>query len=180
MARFLKDRSKTQGKAPGTLVHVGKQKMDKIRIRQISYNRDRIQEQIVSDIDSVKEIDPDMVNWINIDGLHDIDSIDRLQNRFNISLLTMEDILNTDQRPRVYEERDHLIVIMKSFYWNEDDEAYRSEQISFILGKHYLISLQERIGDHFEPVRERIRNQFGKIREAPVDYLLYSLIGCLD
>ncbi|MBN2699321.1 MAG: magnesium/cobalt transporter CorA [Bacteroidales bacterium] len=179
MARFLKNRNGLQGKAPGTLVHIGRQKIDKIHIRQISFNREEIQEHQFNDIDSVPEPDPNRVNWINIDGLHDVESLERLRSRFNISSLTMEDILNTDQRPRIYEESGHIVVIMKSFYRNEEEEAYRSEQISFVLGAHHLISFQERIGDHFDPVRDRIRSRFGRIRERNDDYLLFSLMDCL-
>ena len=179
MARYLKDRSKSQGLAPGSMVFIGRQKMEKIKIKLISFNEENLLDKELTDIDSIPEFDEKMTNWINIDGLHDTQSLEKLRDRYNISPLAMEDMLNTDHRPRLIEEEDHIIVIMKSFYWNEEDEAYRSEQISFILGENYLISLQERIGDHFDPVRERIRNQFGKIRKRSNDYLLYALMDTL-
>lgn len=179
MARFLKNRSSSDGKAPGSLVFIGRQKMDKIRISQFTYNEDHLVEKELTDVEAIPEFDDQYVNWINIDGLHDTDSIEKVRDRFDISALSMEDILNTDHRPRFIEEENHIIVIMKSFYWNEEEEAHRSEQISFILGQNYLITLQERIGDHFEPVRNRIRTKTGKISKKENDYLMYSLMDTL-
>lgn len=180
MARFLKSRKNAYGKAPGSHIFIGKQKMDKCRIRVVNYDTENIQE---SDLDNLEQLSDYQNNngvlWLNIDGLHDSELIDNLANKFSVSSLAMEDILNTDHRPKYTETGSHIVIILKSFFYVKDDEKLHSEQISFILGDNYLITIQERVGDHFEPVRRRLRSNIGRIRKQKADYLTYALIDTL-
>lgn len=179
MARFIKTRNKALGKAPGSLIHIGKQKMDKSRIRYIKYNEEEIIEGELDNYSSLKElVGNEHVTWINIDGLHDIELMKIIKEGFDIQALTMEDILNTDQRPTIIESENHLVIILKVLFFNEE-QSLQAEQISFILGENYLLTIQERVGDYFEPVRERIRNRSGKIRSRKVDYIQYALVDTL-
>ena len=180
MARFLKNRLKAHGKAPGSLIFIGKQKMEKSRIRVIQYNDDNITEKELDKIDDVnKHIKDGYVTWLNIDGLHDTALMEKLGDMFNLSSLTLEDILNTDQRPKYTEDENNIVVILKAFMYDKDKSILGSEQISFILGKNYLVTVQERVGDYFEPVRERLRNNKGRIRTVGSDYLCYALIDTI-
>lgn len=180
MARFLKNRKDSAGKAPGSLIHLGKQKMDKSRIRIIQYNEKELLEKEITDHKKLRSfIDEKKTTWINIDGLHDIDLMKSLQDDFEIPSLAMEDILNTDHRPKVIESKKHVIIILKVLHYENHIDKISSEQISFILGDHYILTLQERVGDHFEPVRERIRNASGKIRFRKSDYVQYALIDTI-
>jgi magnesium transporter len=180
MARFLKNRNEAVGKAPGSLIHIGKQKMDKSRIRIIKYNENEIIEKEIDDYNNLKKLaDKNFTTWINIDGLHDVDLMKSVMDEFEIPPLAMEDIMNTDQRPKIIESKEHLIIILKVLYAEDNTGNLKTEQISFILGKDYILTIQERIGDYFEPVRDRIRNMSGKIRSRKSDYVQYALVDTI-
>jgi magnesium transporter len=180
MARFLKNRRKSQGEAPGSLIFMGRQKMEKTRIRVIQYNKENLVEKKLNKIEDARSlIDNGYVTWINIDGLHEVDLMENLGKMFNLSSLALEDVLNTDQRPKFFEDENNVIIILKALSYDKDSFTLSSEQISFILGDHYLITLQEREGDNFDPVRERLRKNRGKIRTEAPDYLCYSLFDTL-
>ena len=104
----------------------------------------------------------------------------QLGERFGLHPLVVEDILNTDQRPKLEDYGEYLFVVLKSLYHSkiESDEP-EIEQISLVLGPNYVLSFQERAGDEFEPVRERIRSDKGRVRKMGADYLAYSLIDLI-
>jgi magnesium transporter len=180
MARFLKNRRKSHGEAPGSLIFIGKQKMEKSRMRVIQYNKENLVEKELDKIeDALSFIKKSYITWVNIDGLHEVNLMEKLEKMFKLSSLALEDILNTDQRPKFFEDENNIIIILKALTYDKDSSILHSEQISFILGEDYLITLQERVGDYFEPVRERIRKNIGKIRTSGPDYLCYSLFDTL-
>lgn len=180
MARFIKNRQDATGKAPGSLIHIGKQKIDKSRIRIIQYNEKELIEKEINNYKNLKKVvNKNFTNWINIDGLHDIELMKTVMNEFEIPPLAMEDIMNTDQRPKIIESKNHQIIILKAIYPDEKTKTIKAEQISFILGKDYLLTIQERVGDYFEPVRNRIRDVFGKIRLRKEDYVQYALVDTI-
>jgi magnesium transporter len=180
MARFLKSRQKAHGQAPGSPIFIGKQKMEIPRIRVIQYNMDSMIEEELDNIDNIKSyIKKDYVTWINIDGLHNTELLEQLTSMINLSSLALEDILNTDQRPKFFQDLKNILVILKAFIYNKDSNILSSEQISFIIGNNYLITIQERVGDYFEPVRNRLRKSIGKIRDSGADYLCYTLLDSI-
>lgn len=180
MARFLKSRKKSHGEAPGSLIFIGNQKMEKSRIRVIQYNKENLVEKEPDKMeDAGSYVRKGYITWINIDGLHEVDLIEKLEKMFKLSSLALEDILNTDQRPKFIEDENNVIIILKALTYDKDSLTLHTEQISFILGNDYLVTLQERVGDYFEPVRERIRKNLGRIRTSEPDYLCYSLFDTL-
>ncbi len=180
MARFIKSRHKSKGKVPGSVVFIGNKKIDKARISVIRYNQSVYDEFQVKDISEVSDhLRTEYITWINIDGLHDTNLIENLGEQFHISSLVLEDVVNTDQRPALNISEENITVILKSFLFKNDDPKLHTEQISFILLDKCLITLQERIGDFFEPVRERIRKNWGRIRNSGSDYLFYALLDAL-
>jgi len=144
----------------------------------IRYNRERYDkfDQLTPE-QLFKEMDSECVNWINLDGLTDNSIIEKLQQRFNLHALLVEDIIN-DQRPKSEEYEDYLYFTLKMLYRIEGG-TIEYEQISFVLGTNYLISFQELAGDLFDPFRERIRLDLGKVRKKNADYLLYRLIDII-
>lgn len=180
MARFIKSRKKAKGAAPGSLIFMGNQSMEIPKIRLLSFNEDKTSEKEFKTIeDAFKSIKPTQINWLNIDGLHDISIIQKIGKHFHISPLALENVLNTGQRAKLFEDKNSVTIVTKAVYYQEDINRISVEQISFILCDHTLISFQEKSGDHFEPVRERIRNDLGRIRHSSVDYLLYTLVDSL-
>jgi magnesium transporter len=164
---------------PGSLIHIGKKKREKISITLFSYNEASFEERKLSSIEELFQLSPDgNVWWVNIDGLHDIHTIQTIGTHFNIHDLILEDILDTNQRPKVEETDTYLSVIVKMLHHNKHNNI-NTEQVSIIVGADYVISFQEYLGDVFEPIRDRIRHNKGRIRKMGADYLGYSLIDAL-
>jgi magnesium transporter len=144
----------------------------------ISYNRDAYNKyDNLSTEELCKKLEPDRVNWINLDGLSNLEIIEKLQSNFSIHALLIEDIL-ADQRPKSEEYDAYLFFTLKMLY-RIDDRNIDYEQISFILGKNFLLSFQEKEGDLFDGFRERIRLDQGKVRKKQSDYLMYRLIDII-
>jgi len=179
MNKFIKNRSNTIGKSPGSLIFIGNKKLEKSRIRVIRYNSSELIEKDVSSIDeSFEFVNRDYVTWINIDGLHDTDLVSEIGKKFNITSLALEDILNTDHRPKIFQADDHVAIIIKTLGMSDAGKII-VDQVSFIIGQDFLISFQETTGTFFEAVRERIRNAIGRVRSAGSDYLCYALMDTL-
>ncbi|MBE2205641.1 MAG: magnesium/cobalt transporter CorA [Chthoniobacterales bacterium] len=130
--------------------------------------------------DSFEELiakrDPHKVNWINIDGLGDIELLQKLGEHFHLHPLALEDVLNTAQRPKVERFADHFFIVSDMIYFNEAKQL-SFEQVSLFLGTDFLITVQEECGhDVFEHVRERLRAGRGFSRKMKADYLAYALL----
>ncbi len=119
------------------------------------------------------------VTWINVDGLHQVDLIEKIGKAFDLHPLILEDIANTNQRPKMEEYSNCLYVVIQMFSHHEGDEAIEAEQVSLVLGPNFVLSFQERQGDVFDVVRDRIRNAKGRVRTMGADYLLYSLMDAI-
>lgn len=114
--------------------------------------------------------------WLNVDGVHDVVLVEQICKKFNIHPLTIEDIVSIRQRPKVEAMEGYLYVVLKVLEYDDENQHVGLEQISLLLGPNFVISFQERSGDTFEPVRNRLRIGRGRIRGAGADYLLYALI----
>jgi len=178
--KFIKRVSKKTGLSPGALVHVGKKKIEKARIRIIDYDESQLQEKEAKTIEECFPFkEKPTVTWINIDGLHEVDIIEKIGKHFDVHPLVLEDIVNTGQRPKMEDFDNYLFLVLKMLYWDEDKSEVIAEQLSLILGSNFVISFQERVGDVFEPVRERIRGAKGRIRKMGADYLAYALVDAV-
>jgi len=178
--KLVKKRSSKAGLPPGTLVHVGEKKVESVRITFIDYDKENFQEKQVPSIEECLKLkDTPTVSWINIDGLHDIELLEKLGKGFELHPLILEDILSTGQRPKFENHEKHIFIVLKMLSFNQESQSVEAEQVSLIFGSNYVISFQERIGDVFEPIRERIRNAKGRIRKMGPDYLAYSLLDAV-
>jgi len=174
---IVRDRSEKLGFPPGSLIFVGEQKTDMVVLTVSNYDEGRFEEKPAASIeDCLSYRDLPSTTWIHVCGLHHPDIIESLGRSYGIHHLFLEDILNTAQRPKMEDLEDGLFIVMKAFTLNGDDQTTAGEQISFILGKNYVISLQEGISDIFEPVRSSLRSGKGRIRSLGPDYLLYALM----
>jgi magnesium transporter len=167
------------GTAPGTLVPREEGPKTPARLTRISYSPDQVEEVTFTTFDeSAADFPPwATVNWINIDGLSDVPLLEKIGSRFGLHPLTLEDILNCGQRPKVEDYKDNDFIVIKSLRLSADQ--LEVEQISLFVGNHYVLTFQEIPGDSFEPVRERIRRGRGQIRNVGCDYLAYALIDAL-
>lgn len=177
MAKFLKKRGKSIGLTPGTPVHIGERFLEKPKISIIDYSPEYLEEKTVDGIEKcIPYLEKPTITWINIDGIHQTDIIEQIGQSFKIHPLTLENIMNTAQRPKIEYFSNYIYIALKMIYWDNDKQELSIEHISLILTDHAVISFQEKEGDVFNPVRQRIKNEAGKIRKSDSDYLLYSLL----
>jgi magnesium transporter len=177
MPRLIKKRSRKAGLPPGTLVHIGEQKAEEVRITVVDYDETHFQEKEIRTVEECFPFkDKPAVSWINVDGIHQVEVLEQLGDCFGLHPLVLEDILNTDQRPKMEDFGDYIFVVLKTFYYNDKSGQLEPEQISLILGPSLVISFQEREGSIADPIRERIRNGKGRIRRMGADYLAYALL----
>ena len=164
------------GMAPGSLLFTGEQKMDHVNIEVMKYDDKEIDEKSFSDISKAFDYieASNQVSWINIEGIHDVETIEKVMIHFNIHRLTGEDILSVGQRPKLDDYSNYLHVVLRMFMLVEDE--IEDEQITFILTNRCLITFQEKPGDVFSFVRRRLHEGKGQIRSRSADYLLYALI----
>jgi len=181
MAKMIKKRSKKAGLPPGTLVHIGEQRAEASKITVINYDDAAYHEM---ELKSVEECfpykDKPSMTWLNIDGIHQKEILEKLSACFGFHPLVMEDIMNTDQRPKMEDYADYLYIVLKMLYYNEKENKISTEQVSLIVAPHIVVSFQEGLeGDVFGPLRERLKNDKGRIRKMGADYLAYSMIDAV-
>ncbi len=180
VTRLLQSRPKQIGLPPGSLIYTGEKEKEPIRFRVFEYNEEDFLENEYSDVDSVLNLKSSKENiWINIDGVHDVEIMEKIQNHFNIHPLAMEDILHTTQRPKIDEYDENLFIVIRMFVYDQENRELKNEQVSIIMSKNYLITFLEDPGDVFDPVRERIRKTGTKIRKNKTDFLAYSILDAI-
>lgn len=173
-------RAKKAGLSPGSLVYVGEKRVEKVRIRLFDYDDKQYKEKELKHIDDAfRYTDANTVTWINIDGLQDVQILQKIGDHFHIHPLVLEDILNTGQRPKAEDYPRYLFAVLKMLSFNEETEEINSEQISIILGSQFVISFQETEGDVFDVIRERIRNNESRLRQNGAAYLFYRLLDTI-
>jgi magnesium transporter len=166
------------GAPPGTIVYYGEKRTDKVKLTLIEYNEGKFIEKDFYDLsECLDHVDPSMVKWINVDGIHDVELIEKIGKHFKIHPLTLEDIVNTSQRSKFEDYDNYVVSIMKMIYY---DTEMRSEQLTVVLMEGIVISFQEVDGgDAFDLIRNRIRQGKGRIRRMGADYLAYALIDAV-
>ncbi len=171
---------KKVGMPPGTLLHVGDMRSEKIKISMLSYNPDEWMEKQYNHVEELLENKATAdVDWVHISGIHRVDIIEKIGMVFNIHPLVLEDIVNANQRPKLEESKDYIYIVLKMIYYVESTQSIEFEQVSMIVGNNYIISFQENDNQIFHQIRERIKNTNGKIRTLGPDYLAYALIDCI-
>jgi magnesium transporter len=177
----LKKRSKKAGLPPGTLIHIGEQKADVMKAMVLDYDEQSCAETLLTNVAECMLLrGKPTVTWLDIEGVHDIQALEKIGQCFGLHPLVMEDILNTDQRPKFEDYGDYLYIVLRMLTIGSESGEINSEQVSLILGENFVLSIQEGTrGDVFEPVRTRIRSSKGAIRKLGADYLAYSLIDAV-
>lgn len=172
--------AETVGMAPGELVHVGERKAKKVGITLVDYDAKNYTEKRLRRVEeSFPFRDDPKMTWINIDGIHDTKVIEKIGKHFMVHPLILEDILNTEQRPKIEEFQDHVFIVLKMMMYDMRDKEIKPEQVSIIFGKNFVISFLEKEGDIFETVKARLKVGKGKIRELGADYLAYTLMDVI-
>jgi magnesium transporter len=180
MVKLIKKSANKRGLPPGSIVHIGDKKSEKVKISIMDYSVDNFEEKEIENVEDCFQFKlKQSITWINVDGLHDVDIIKKIGDCFEIHPLVLEDIANTDQRPKMEDFEKYLFSVLKMLNIDKKTQELHSEQISLIIGEKYIISFQEKVGDVFNNVRERISKGKGRIRKMGADYLAYSLVDAI-
>lgn len=170
---------KKLGTRPGSVIYTGEKESQNLFIEAFDFTLESLEEKQFKNVEDVFKYKlSKSVTWININGLNHVEAIEKLGNHYNLHPLTLEDIVNISQRPKIEEYDDYLFVVLKMLYYDADENIV-SEQVSFILGENYVLTFQESDIDVFDGLRERIRHGKGRIRGLGSDYLLYALIDAV-
>jgi magnesium transporter len=168
------------GLAPGTLIHLGERKTDQPAISLMEYGETEIIDQQFTSLADSQNYQPRLpVLWLNVHGLHEPEVMAEIGRRFKLHPLVLEDILNTDQRPKIDDYGDYLFMVARFFEIDPENNQINSDQVSLVLGPNFVLTFQERPSGRFDPVRERLRQDRGQIRKLGADYLAYSLLDAI-
>ncbi|MFP4071858.1 MAG: magnesium/cobalt transporter CorA [Desulfovibrionales bacterium] len=175
--RLLKLQGKKAGQSPGTLIYVGEPRSHKISITEIHYNGSTFDLKVSRDIATVR-VEPARVNWLHVDGLHDLQILRDVGAKFSIHPLTLEDIANTNQRPKMEEYDEYIFIVLK---WPgiSPEQGFSMQQVCIMLGKGFVLTFQEEKGNIFQNVLGRLESKRGRIRTMGPDYLTYALMDNL-
>ncbi|MCB0473430.1 MAG: magnesium/cobalt transporter CorA [Flavobacteriaceae bacterium] len=172
--------SKKVGLPPGSITYIGRERSEKVSFDLVCYNLDSyVKKQFDNSSDLFKQLDLKMNNWINVDGIHDQNSLNGLENSFGLDHLLLEDVANAQQRPKVEISDNSIFLTLRMLSYEQDSPSVDNEQVSLVLTDKYLITFQEKSGDVFGTIRDRIVNSKGQIRSKKGDYLFYSLIDSI-
>lgn len=178
LMKLVQKRSKKSGLPPGTLVHIGERKAEKVTITTFHYSRTGCEEQQLEQPDRLVAPVDESVLWINVGGVHKVEVVEAIGKQFSLHPLLLEDVANTDQRPKLDDYEVYVFLVMKMLSLTDRQEI-AVEQVSLVLGKNYVLSFQENGTDVFQPVRERLRGGKGRLRQSGADYLLYALVDAI-
>lgn len=176
---FLPRRKKI-GALPGSMIFLGEQKSEQVRIELISYDVDHISTSALPSLNDVETLlQTPSINWINVIGLHDSKVMEQAGKIFSLHPLVLEDMLNTDQRPKLEIYDDYVFIVLKMLSYDRTRGILDSEQVSLIFGTNYVLMFQEKEGDVFNPLRDRLNKNKGRLRRSGGDYLAYSIIDMI-
>lgn len=179
MRRFFQRKAHKAGMPPGSVVYVGEEPTEPVRITVIDFGPDHYEEREVEDLSEVDVYrDTDSVTWINVDGVHETEIVEEVGARYGLHPLLMEDVASTGQRPKTEEYEGHLFMILQMLV-PEEGGMVRDEQASFVLGPGWIVSFQERRGDVFDDLRNRLRSGKSRARTSGPDYLAYRLLDAV-
>lgn len=171
--------TKALNQVPGTVTYVGHKETTETNLEVIDYNQESY-EHFTSKIpeDAFRFQEEDKITWFNIDGLNNTSEIEKLGDYYELHPLILEDIVNTNQRPKIDEYEDYIFIVAKMLYYKGNGEL-KNEHLSMVVGKNYVLTFQEAGGDVFDGVRERIAKSKGRIRNSGSDYLMFALLDAI-
>jgi len=177
--KIIRPRGKP-GMAPGSLVYTGDKAPLDPRVTMLDYDEHRVVEKELTRVDDcVPFRDARSVTWINVDSVTEPGVLENFGRVMGFHALMLEDILNTDQRPKLEDYGDYIYIVVKMLEYDANKADIVIEQLSLIVGPNYVITFQERAGDFFDPLRGRIRQSLGRIRKLGTDYLAYAILDII-
>jgi magnesium transporter len=181
MARHIKKRTQKAGLPPGTLIYTGDKTDKGFHVTTVTYDEQEYGETSSAGFKECPVISPEAsrITWVNVNGLNNAKHLEELGACYHLHPLVLEDILNTDQRPKLDDYGDYLFIVLKMLHAQEGQEEVEVDQVSLILGSNYVITLHENNQDVFGGIQERLKAGKSRIRRSGADYLAYSLIDLI-
>ena len=176
--KLVQKRSKKTGLSPGTLIHIGETRTNSVTVTRFNYAGTHCDEQVVTDMETLRPPADETVTWVNVGGVHKVEVLEGFGKHFGLHPLLLEDIANTDQRPKLDDYETYLFLVMKMLMTSDRGDIL-VEQVSFVLGRNYVLSFQENGTDVFGAVRDRLKGGKGRLRQNGSDYLMYALIDAV-
>ncbi len=176
--RKPKQRRRKIGKAPGTITYLGERSDGPTVLGLIAYNEDTYE--VKSDLspEDLEKLPDGMTGLINVVGLSDESTMTRLGQLADLNALTVEDIVNTEQRPKIDEYEDYIFGVFKMLYLSEEKRIVK-EHVALVLRENRVYVFQEIQADVFDGVRHRLETHSGRIRSRGADYLFFALLDAL-
>ncbi len=181
MPNSSKSRIDKIGQSPGMLVHVGDKKTEAVKLSLIDFGVDgHFLEQANATLDDLEMVNSaDTITWVNVSGLHDTELISKVGRFFNLHPLLVEDILNTDQRPRMELYEEFIYIVLKMLHWHEHTTTAEIEQVSIIVGQTFVLTFEEDEDNIFDSLRQRLNNEQSRLRSYGSDYLAYAILDTI-
>lgn len=170
---------KARNPSPGTVAYTGNKTTTQTQLDIVDYSKDTYSRFETNEIDEVfKYEDASHITWINVNGLSNSNDIITLGNHFDLHPLIQEDIVTTNQRPKIDEYDDYLFIVFKMLHYDENEQLI-NEHVSMVMGNDYLVTFQEAEGDVFGDLRDRLEHSKGRIRGAGSDYLMFAILDAV-
>jgi magnesium transporter len=180
MPRYVRKRSGKLGKAPGTVEFTGTRRVETAGLTLFRYDEATIDEWSGASFDDVSAgLDGAGAKWLNVDGLHDTELVQTIGDRYGLHPLTLEDLVSPGQRAKLEEHEGYTFIVARMLHYDPSKPHVESEQVSLVVTGDTLLSFQERPGDVFDAVRDRLRSSSGRIRTRGPDYLAYALLDVI-
>lgn len=178
---FIKASRKKPGLPPGSLIHIGDQKLEHVTMRLIQYGPDFHTDVCCLDVSALSEAErPGGLRWLDVYGLHEVEVIKNIAEHYGLPNMLLEDIMDTEQSPKVDDSHEGLLfIILKMFSEEADTGKLDYEQVSLVLGPDFVITFQERVGDGFDPLRARIERPTSYFRKHGNEYLFYTILDAI-
>ncbi len=178
-SRNLYSEEKSVSKSTGQITFIGKKKVEKVQTQLREYNQEELKiRHELEDFSFFDKLDANKIYWLNFHGLHEVELIQEIGKVLSLNRITIRQTLDTTLRPKV-EEYDHYVFFSVKSVLKDDEGALKLEQLSFVLGKNYVVSFQEEVGDHFDHIRTKIEEKLGLVRQKGADFLVYQLLDAI-
>ena len=165
------------GLPPGTPIHTGDKHLGKVRIRIVDYSPSKIEvREDVNSKDCVPSIEGEGIRWVQVKGVHDVETIQSIGKAFDFHALVIEDLVRTQQRPKVETTQSGVFLVVRPFSFDKEEERLESEQLSIVFGKGLVMTFQESDSDMFDPIEKRAKQAIGHLRTGTADYLMYAIL----
>ncbi|MFW9957886.1 MAG: magnesium/cobalt transporter CorA [Candidatus Odinarchaeota archaeon] len=175
----MKRRSDKIGLPPGTPIHIGQRRIDIPKILLVDYNAEKIRIETAATPEHLSQPSPEqMLRWIHLSGVHDVELVQNVCKPYNIHPLVVEDVVNTEHRTKLEIHSEYIFIVLKVFNVAEN-EGVILEQISIILGQSFILTFQESADELFKSIITRLQQSRGNLRNSGPDYLAYTILDVI-